>query len=176
MLTLAPDAFLNARERFLETRDVRYAAIAIGKAPVGEYPAWAVEACRTYAASIGRLPSRSLEKGHSLEDNTALYERAYEDLIHSVLTTWLNQKPFKYAEAIKDIIARHLPPNSQGEEAMRRALRRRWQKDLDPAEKYTAEMKAAVKTDDLPPPADEANRHRRVQALFVMRGRGLTDL
>lgn len=175
MPNLAPDAFLKARERFLETGDVRYAAIAIGKAPIGDYPTWALDACRTYAASIGNTPSRFLGKGRDLNGNATRDDRAYEDLIQCVLTAWRKQEPFNYADAVREVVAKHVSAHSQGEEALRQALRRRWREDLDPVEHYTAEMEASVETGDLSPPADEANRHRRVRALFVMRGRGLED-
>ena len=171
---LKGDAFLRARERYEDTGDIRYAALAIGKSD-GEIPDWALEACKSYARQVGHMPSRSLKKGRAVNERMSGYEEAYEELINYALSQTAGNKPFIFADAVKHVLGRRNILGSPEQEAWQKDLRRRWNDDLDPADTYSPNMWAAVDAGDLDPPENEFARNRRIKAVLVMRARGLSE-
>jgi len=159
-MTSREDAVLRARELYLKTNDVRFAAIAIGKAESHDLPEWALVACREYAMAVADArPNRRKRVMSEGRLKRGFNENAYEMVLDRFeldyrldFETELRTLELKLNIALDDI------------EAFRKWMRRQWRDDVTPEEPWIDDGRAE--------PLTITMRHRRLQerALLTVRG------
>lgn len=98
-------AYLDAEKLFRETGDIRYAAIAVGKAAKakvsrgGGIPEWAFEACQRYAEFVHRTPN--VERRKARDGQTPPAIAVYEKIIHQLVKANKSGEHITFTEACK---------------------------------------------------------------------------
>ncbi|MCZ4346449.1 hypothetical protein [Devosia neptuniae] len=154
------DAVLSARELYLSTGDVRFAAIAIGKAGSHDLPEWALVACRKYATEVANArPSRRKKTMNEGQLKRGYNENAYEKL----LDRFELDHRLEFETELKALEA-ELNVAVDDAEAFRKWMRRQWSEDVTPEEPWI--------DDGREEPLTITMRHRRLHERALLTARG----
>lgn len=167
---------LDARRRYLQTGNIKYAVLAIGKSAQDDIPTWAVDACRDYARMISETPSDHRAKAMSGRTwNLSAHNKAYErllDVVQVQLATGIADLDELLSSAIS-LVLKEYKVADENLESWRRALRRRWIDDLEAPDFENPIVGATIDDAEGRAPRNEFQRHRRLTERTVLVGRGI---